>query len=138
MNKFFIIFLFLSSFTFSQVDSSECDKLYKEFQTQDEGLGCFRPIQKMIDLVGGLDTIQSLINYPSLAKEQGIEGKVYVSLIVDSLGNSVCLSIAKGINHELDQEALRVVKLLQFIPAMDKGKNITLPATISIIFKLSN
>jgi len=49
------------------------------------------------------------LTYPSQAC---IEGKVYVRFVIDTLGQVTDVKIARGINKKLDEEAIRVVKLL--------------------------
>lgn len=134
MNKFIIVLLSISSFTFSQTDSSECTKLYAQFS--EESFPC-RSIERMPEPIGGIDIIQSLLNYPAAAKKDSIEGKVYVLVIIDSLGNVLCPKIIKSADQLLDQEAIRVVRQLRFIPAMNRGKKEAIKLVIPILFKLN-
>lgn len=132
MNKLFIIFLFLSSFTFSQTDSSECDKFISQFESQQKW--AYDPFEFIPTIIGGIDTIQTLINYPVTKKKEN-EGKVYVKVYVDTLGNVHCPGIIKGISNDLDQEALRVVSLLKFIPGSNNGKKAIVHLAVPIQFK---
>jgi TonB family protein len=63
--------------------------------------------------------ISENINYPEIAREKGVEGRVYVSFVVDKKGNVANVAIARGVNPALDKEALRVVNSL---PAWKSGK----------------
>jgi TonB family protein len=72
--------------------------------------------------------------YPITAQQNKIYGKVYVGVVVDSLGNTKDVKILKGIQPDLDNEALRVMRLIKkWFPAIQEGKAIE--ATISIPIK---
>jgi TonB family protein len=67
--------------------------------------------------------IQENINYPKKAIRDGIKGKVYVLFSVDIDGSLGDFEIVKSVHPLLDQEALRVVKLLpDFIPAVSHNR----------------
>lgn len=81
--------------------------------------------------------IEKQIDYPSMALEDSIEGKIYVSFWVDSVGNTFKHEILKGIRKDLDREALRVARLIKFDkPAMQRGKPLAVRYNIPIEFKL--
>ncbi|MCF6332159.1 MAG: energy transducer TonB [Draconibacterium sp.] len=83
--------------------------------------------------------IQGEISYPDNAQKDSIEGKVFVSFWIDTLGNTYSHQIIKGIQEELNNEALRVAKLIKFErPAMQRGKPIKMKFTVPIEFKLVN
>jgi TonB family protein len=64
---------------------------------------------------GGIETFYGFlaknISYPKDAREAGVQGKVFVSFIVEPDGSLSDLNVVKGVNELLDAEALRVVKL---------------------------
>jgi TonB family protein len=77
------------------------------------------------------------LKYPERAKEQKIEGKVYVQFTVDSDGNVVDVSILRGIGGGCDEEAMRVVKLMHnWIPGEQDGKKVNVQYNLSINFTL--
>jgi TonB family protein len=99
--------------------------------------------EKMPEFPGGneklLEFIKKNIRYPELCKELGIEGNVYVKMVIDTVGRVTQVSIAKGIKEQcgLDQEALRVVKLLpNFIPAENGGKKVSVYYHVPVRFRL--
>jgi TonB family protein len=63
--------------------------------------------------------INSKLVYPKTAKEKNISGKVNLRFSVDTDGSISGVSVVKGINPELNAEAIRVIKLL---PACNPGK----------------
>jgi len=75
--------------------------------------------------------------YPKIALENNIEGKVFVRLCVTSKGNVDQVSILKGVDPELDAEAIRVVKLFpQFKPGKMNGRPVPVWYVVYISFKL--
>jgi len=81
--------------------------------------------------------IQTEINYPCSAQKDSIEGKVIVSFWIDALGATCNHEIIKGIREDLNNEALRVAKLINFDrPAMQRGKPIKVKYTVPFEFKL--
>ena len=82
--------------------------------------------------------IANNIKYPQIAKEYGITGKVYVGFIVDKDGSVTDVKILRGIDKNLDAEALRVIKSLpKYKPGMQRGKACRVQFTIPINFKLN-
>ncbi len=79
--------------------------------------------------------IANRILYPSTAQRNGIQGKVYVSFIVDVDGSLSNIRIARAVHPLLDQEAKRVVKtLLPWIPGEKDGKRVCVSYTVPINF----
>ena len=81
--------------------------------------------------------IASHVKYPNIARENGIEGKVYVRFCVTSKGTVEKVSIARGVDPILDKEALRVVKSLpKWKPGEQRGKKVNVWYTVPINFQL--
>ena len=75
--------------------------------------------------------------YPNIARENGIEGRVYVRFCVTSQGKVQKASIARGQDPILDKEALRVVKALpKWKPGEQRGKKVNVWYTVPINFQL--
>lgn len=84
-----------------------------------------------------LKMIKTNLIYPQSALMDSIEGKVYVQFWVDTSGNTKNHIILKGVRNDLDEEALRVARLIKFDkPAMQRGKPIKVKFTVPIEFKL--
>lgn len=60
------------------------------------------------------------LNYPELAQQNGIQGRVVVKFCVEKDGSITNATIARGVDKDLDKEALRVVKRM---PKWKAGKN---------------
>jgi protein TonB len=78
------------------------------------------------------------IEYPRLAREQGIMGVVYVSFMILSTGEIDNIKIKRGKNIFLDKEAVRVIRKLKFSsPPTYKGIPYKICLTIPITFKMT-
>jgi len=88
--------------------------------------------------LGLMKYIQKHVKYPPIAKEYNITGKVYVSFIVDKSGSVTNVKIVRGVDKNLDAEALRVVKSLpKYKPGKQRGKSVRVMFTIPINFTLN-
>lgn len=88
--------------------------------------------------VGLYGFINSKIKYPKRAMEKGIEGKVIVRFVVDLKGNVVNPVIANSVHPLLDEEALRIVKLLKgWDPGYHDGEKVKVWFTLPILFQLN-
>lgn len=83
------------------------------------------------------DFIQENIKYPQKAEHDLLEGTVVIIYWIDSLGVTIDHKVVKGIRKDLDEEALRVTKLIKYErPAMQRGKPIKIRYTVPVEFKL--
>ena len=128
-----LIVLILCSITiYSQNNSINCDSIIFK-----EDRGCVY-YEKMPELIGGLDSLQSRLVYPQEAIENKIEGKVYVIVVVDSLGNQLCARVIKSLGYGCDEESLRLIRTSKFLPGIHRGNPYTMPLSIPIIFLLKD
>lgn len=98
----------------------------------------FVVVEKMPQLIGGLASIQSKVNYPEMAKRAGIEGRVTVQFIVNENGDVEDPKIIRGVGGGADEEALRVIKEAKFTAGVQRGRIVRVQYTLPIIFKLSD
>lgn len=74
---------------------------------------------------------------PEMARAMGIEGKVYVNFIIEKDGSVSNVTIARGVDKLLDDEAIRVIKKLpKFTPAKQRGKPVRMIFTMPFNIKL--
>ena len=111
-----------------------------EIEEDDEEF--FMVVENMPEFPGGdlglMKFIQKNVRYPAIAKEYNITGKVYVSFIVDKQGSVTNVKIVRGVDKNLDAEALRVVSLLpKYKPGKQRGKAVRVMFTIPINFTLN-
>jgi periplasmic protein TonB len=103
-------------------------------------IGFFLP--EMPVFPGGQEALMKFISenvkYPSQAVDVGLEGRVVVRFVVSADGSVKRISVLKGVDPLLDQEALRVIGLL---PKWKPGKNNGTPApvwfSVPVYFKLT-
>ncbi|MCB9186181.1 MAG: TonB family protein [Flavobacteriales bacterium] len=102
----------------------------------------FTIVEDMPAFPGGdaalLKYIAEHVEYPAIAKENGITGVVYVSYIVDKDGSIKDVKVVRGADPFLDKEAVRVVKTLKgYKPGKQRGKPVPVQFTIPIRFVLN-
>src|ERR1035437_9474733 len=84
-----------------------------------------------------LDYIAANTQYPEIAKENNIQGKVIVRFCVTPKGGVSQVSVLKGVDPELDKEAIRVVNTLPtFKPGKQGGKPVPVWYMVPIAFTL--
>ena len=82
--------------------------------------------------------IQENIKYPQSAKDNKIEGRVFVTFVVEKDGSITNAAVIRGIDKECDAEALRVVSSMpKWNPGQQDGKNVRTQFTIPIIYKFN-
>lgn len=101
----------------------------------------YNVIDQMPEFPGGIDKLLQFINdnmkYPSKAQMEGIQGRVIVQFIVDEDGYIMEPNIVRNIEPSLDNEALRLIKMLpQWKPGTLKGKAVKVKYTVPVAFKL--
>ncbi|MCT4616387.1 MAG: TonB family protein [Marinifilaceae bacterium] len=90
---------------------------------------------------GGLQGLRSYIKdnlkYPGFAAEQGYQGVVYIRFFVNEIGEISNARVLKGVNVDLDKEALRVINAMpNWIPGRQNGKNVAVSFTVPIRFAI--
>ena len=82
--------------------------------------------------------IQTNIQYPSSAVRDSVQGRVNVEFIIDTVGYTFNHRILKGgIREDLNQEALRVTRLIKFdTPAFQKDKSVVIRYVVPVDFNL--
>lgn len=101
----------------------------------------FLTVQEMPEPRGGENALYKFIadntSYPVKAKENNIGGKVFLRFCVTSKGAVEQVSILKGVDPDLDAEAIRVVKIFPpFKPGKQDGKPVPVWYSVSINFQL--
>ena len=128
MVKYIFIFLTIN-ISIPLLSQSYCDTIFK-FSHPEE-----YPKPEMSEV---LNFIAKKIIYPETAIKDKVDGTVVVWFLVDTLGYTLEHKIVKGIRGDLDNEALRVAKLIKFDePAKNRGKPIIYCYSVPFVFKLS-
>ena len=98
-------------------------------------------VEQMPTFPGGqkalLQYISDNIKYPSIAQENGIQGRVVVRFVVKKDGSVGEVQVLRGVDATLDKEAIRVVKSIpNFIPGKQNGHAVNVWFTLPVSFKL--
>lgn len=101
----------------------------------------YETVEQMPEYPGGMSAmmkyLQKNVRYPSVAQENGVQGRVAVSFIVEKDGRISNAVVARGVDPYLDKEALRVVlSMPRWKPGKQAGKNVRFRYTIPVNFKL--
>ncbi len=77
------------------------------------------------------------IKYPQMAKEAGIQGRVFVTFVVMENGKIANVKLLRGIGGGCDEEAIRVVKSMPtWAPGKQRGKPVRVQYNLPIKFTL--
>ena len=95
-------------------------------------------VEVMPEFPGGvramLDFIKKNIQYPEIARKNGIQGRVIVGVVVDKNGSVTNLTILKSIDPYLDKEAIRVIRLM---PKWKPGTQMDKPVKVKYAIPVS-
>jgi protein TonB len=82
--------------------------------------------------------ISKNIKYPEIAKENGIQGKVFVQFVIGKDGKVSDVQVVRGVDPSLDKEAVRVIQSMPaWKPGKQRGKPVKVSFQLPINFKLS-
>ena len=87
-------------------------------------------------MIGGHETLQSRIQYPELARKAGIAGRVFLQFVVDQQGNVTQPQVVRGIGGGADEEALRALQTMKFIPGVQRGQRVNVKMSVPVTFRL--
>ena len=101
----------------------------------------FVTVEKHPEFPGGetalMRWISDNMSYPTIAAENGIQGKIFCQFVVNVDGSVVDVEVVKGRDPYLDKEAIRVLKLLpKFKPGEQRGKAVRVRYSVPVNFKL--
>ena len=117
---------------------------YFEFkgEEEEEEAEIFFIVEDMPDFGGeGQDGFRKYISenlkYPEVAAENGISGRVFIKFVVEPDGTVSNVSVVRGVDPALDNEAVRVVESSpKWTPGKQRGKPVRVSFTFPINFKL--
>ncbi|MFZ4462846.1 MAG: TonB family protein [Bacteroidales bacterium] len=101
----------------------------------------FTIVEQMPEFPGGTESmmkfIASNVKYPSMAREMGISGNVFLSFVVNRSGEIKNVKVLRGIGGGCDEEAIRVVQSMpNWIPGKQNGKAVPVQFNLPIKFVL--
>ena len=101
----------------------------------------FDVVEQMPSYPGGMGALMqylsSHIKYPVIAEENGIQGRVICTFVVERDGSITDVKIAKSVDPSLDKEAMRVVSSMpKWIPGKQNGSAVRVKYTLPVTFRL--
>nr|WP_303777098.1 TonB family protein [Bacteroides intestinalis] len=102
----------------------------------------FEVVESMPEFPGGgmtamMQFLSKNIKYPVNAQKNGTQGRVTVQFIVNIDGSISNIGIIRGVDPELDGEAVRVISTMpNWKPGTQKGKPVRVKYTVPVMFRL--
>lgn len=106
----------------------------EEGEEEDEELEYFIAVEEMPSIIGGMDALYEVLEYPDLARRAGVEGRVIVQFIIDEEGNVRNPQVIRGVGAGLDEAAVEAIKQLRFNPGRQRGRPVAVQYTIPVTF----
>lgn len=100
-------------------------------------------VEQEPEFPGGQGTMMAHISrnvrYPEMAVEEGIQGKCFISFVVEPDGQITDVKVERGVHPYLDREALRVVQdMPRWKPGFQDGKPVRVRYNLPVVFKLQD
>ena len=84
-----------------------------------------------------MEYIADNVVYPQTAIDEGIQGRVIVSFVVEPTGKVTNVEVLRGIGGGCDEEAVRVIQSLpNWEPGVRRGKNVRVAFVVPVKFAL--
>ena len=101
----------------------------------------FDVVEEMPSFPGGNGALMSYLNsnvkYPVVAQENGVQGRVIISFVVERDGSISDVKVARSVDPSLDREAQRVVKSMpRWTPGKQNGQTVRVKYTVPVVFRL--
>ena len=130
----FILFLLAQGTMAQTTDTIDCD-----FWWPDDEQVMWGVPEQMPNFPGGETALMKYISehlvYPQEAKDAGVEGRVFIGVVVMEDGNLACTKVLKGLGYGCDEAALEVFEgMPNWMPAMQRGKAICYPYEVPVFF----
>ena len=88
-------------------------------------------------MAGLMQYLSKNIKYPTIAQENGTQGRVTVQFVVNRDGSIVDAKVLRGVDPYLDREAIRVISSMpKWKPGMQRGKAVRVKYTVPVMFRL--
>ena len=101
----------------------------------------FDVVEVMPSFPGGqaalIQYLNSHVKYPVVAQENGIQGRVTISFVVERDGSITDVKVARSVDPSLDKEAARVVSSMpRWTPGKQNGSAVRVKFNVPVVFKL--
>ena len=101
----------------------------------------FDVVEQMPSFPGGNSALMKFLNenihYPVVAQENGVQGRVVISFVVERDGHITDVQVARSVDPSLDKEAQRVVRSMpKWIPGKQNGSAVRVKYNVPVSFRL--
>ncbi len=128
----------------AEVDQQEVIEEYVPVEVEEEEVQeqeIFQIVEEMPSFPGGeaklMEYVAKNIKYPQIARETGIQGRVFVGFVVEPDGSISNVKLLRGIGGGCYEGAMRVIKSLpKWKPGKQRGKAVRVSYQIPVFFKL--
>jgi protein TonB len=108
---------------------------------KEEETKVFDVVEQMPSFPGGdaelMKFLHDHMKYPAVAEENGIQGRVICTFVVERDGSITDVKVIKSVDPSLDKEAIRVLKSMpKWIPGKQNGSAVRVKYTVPVTFKL--
>ncbi|MBU1099259.1 MAG: energy transducer TonB [Bacteroidetes bacterium] len=101
-----------------------------------DGDGYLAFAEKMPSPVGGLTEVYKKLEYPRMAQQAGVQGKVYVLAFINEKGGVDDVKVLKGIGAGCDDAVIAAIKKSEFEPGSHEGQAVKVKLSLSFVFKI--
>ena len=117
------------------------EKIAEPEPVKEEETKVFDVVEQMPSFPGGpsalMQYLSSNIKYPVVAEENGVQGRVVCTFVVEKDGSITDVRVVKSVDPSLDKEAVRVVKgMPKWIPGKQNGSAVRVKYTVPVTFRL--
>ena len=108
---------------------------------KEEETKVFDVVEQMPSFPGGdaelMKFLHDHMKYPAVAEENGIQGRVICTFVVERDGSITDVKVIKSVDPSLDKEAIRVLKSMpKWIPGKQNGSAVRVKYTVPVTFRL--
>lgn len=101
----------------------------------------FVVVEENPEFPGGMSALMKFlgdnIKYPVIAQENGIQGRVITTFVVERDGSITDAQIVRGVDPSLDKEAIRVIQTMpKWKPGKQRGSTVRVRYTLPVVFRL--
>lgn len=113
----------------------------EEEEEEESAQQIFTVVEKQPEFPGGtaelFKYLSKAIKYPVIAQENGIQGRVVCSFVVNRDGSIVDIQVMRGVDPSLDKEAVRVIsEMPKWKPGEQRGKPVRVRFILPVQFRL--
>ena len=128
----------------AEVDQNEVIEEYvapEIVEDEVEEAEIFTVVEQMPEFPGGMtrlaEYLASNIRYPQLARESGIQGRVFINFVVESDGSVTNVRVIRSLGGGCDEEAVRVVRAMpRWTPGRQRGRAVRVSYNLPVNFRL--